>query len=68
MYCSFAKYILKRKAVAESMAETKKSIAKYFSLSFVGVSPKTDKFPFSKSQINNQEMAISPINCNISIF
>ena len=68
VYSSFAKYILKRKAVAENTAETIKRIMQYFSLSFVGINPKTDKFPFSKSQIINQEIASNPISYNILLF
>ena len=67
-YTSWAKYILNRKAVAESIAEVLNRMVKYFSLSFVGVSPKTDRFPFSKSQISTQESVNNPIICIIYVF
>jgi hypothetical protein len=62
VYSSFAKYIFNKNAEAESMAETIKRMVTYFILLAVGVKPNTDKLPFSKSQMSNQEMASSPIS------
>lgn len=65
VYCSFAKYIFKKNAVEQQVAVTIKRRKHSFNLSFVGISPNTDKSCLSNSQTINQEIMTSPINCNI---
>ena len=50
------------------MPETINRIKKYFSLSVVGVNPKTVKLPFVKNQIKRQEIKIIPMSCNMSQY
>lgn len=65
VYCSFAKYIFKTNAVEQQIAETIKRKKQSFNLSFVGISPNTDKLCLSNSQTITQEIAKSPMSCNI---